>query len=53
MDIKAERSLEISKKMAKGSKDLASIMYWRNVKITILIVILVVAVLLYFSLPFL
>jgi len=42
---------DMSKLFAKNSGELASIMYWRNMKMNIIIGLIILAVLLYFIVP--
>ena len=43
---------DISLQFKKGSKELASIMYWRNVKVNCIICFMILAVVLYFTWPY-
>lgn len=51
LDQKAGQMKDQSKQFAQQSTELARIMYWRNMKLKVAIVIIVLSVLLYIAVP--
>ena len=51
MDTKAEEMAHVAKDFKKNTHELERIMYYRNVKMNIIICLLVTAVVLYFTFP--